>query len=147
MERRPSRPRRSLGDLIKSCFALFEATDKLLPSVIDLFYLRVANKKKPICSKYSETDKRETKQVLRNLFFLCHTSLNFQQPFESHTPSVTFDSTSRLCRPVMSLREHATRGYVGNSGYYHSLIVLDCTSLFNWLNKPCCAGSKLKQFS
>ena len=29
LERRPSRPRRSLGDLIKSCFALFEATDKL----------------------------------------------------------------------------------------------------------------------
>ena len=70
-ERRPSRPRRSLGDRLsrsrsKANHAL---SNSALPSVIDLFYLRVANKKKPIWCKSRETDERETKRVLRNFFF------------------------------------------------------------------------------
>ena len=50
--------------MVKANHAL---SNSALPSVIDLFYLRVANKKKPCKSR--ETDKRETKRVLRNLFF------------------------------------------------------------------------------
>ena len=180
LERRPLRRRRSLGDLIKSCFALFEATDKLqgpvarsMVSVNNILVLILLNQWLKLTmlwatqpcpvlliyftsvllikrSLYGASLGKQMSGIKKFLFSLATLA------WISDTPSSRILPQCHLIRQAVnavqwshwrSMRLDMARGYVGNSGYYHSLIVLDCTSLFNWRNKPCWAGSKLKQFS